>query len=71
MNLVDVVMRGIINKHVSIRRNIRFTFLIFYGIPILLKTPLEDKRKFTLWWILIPYLKNIKKLIIQGNTPTI
>ena len=31
-------------------------------IEKLLKTPLKDYRKFCLWRILIPYLKNIKKL---------
>jgi hypothetical protein len=31
-------------------------------IEKLLKTPLKDHRKFCLWRILIPYLKNIKKL---------
>ena len=47
----------------SIKSQYRSSRSIQYGwIEKLLKTPIEDSRKYSLWKILCPYLVNIKKL---------
>ncbi len=53
-----------IKKIQSNKSQLKLSYLFDYidWIERLLKTPIADYRKYCLWQILIPYLKNIKKL---------
>jgi len=65
--------RWLLQEEMRVRKTIRWTskktivYPGFYANTIpwiekLLETPLEDKRKYCLWRILIPYLANVRRL---------